>query len=59
MDDVRGSSCDQRVNQVFTFTPRKARFARFRALSFHGTGAALQRLEVTGPSKECVARRRI
>ena len=40
---------------VFLFAPRKARYAKFVATSYHGYAAALQYFDITGPPihKEC------
>ncbi len=52
LDDVRGVSCEDRVNVIYTFRPRPVKYAKFVAHSYYGNGAGLQYFELVGPDDE-------
>ncbi len=51
LDDVRETSCEKRVNVIYTFKPRTVKFAKFVAHSYYGLGAGLQYFGLDGPKK--------
>ncbi len=43
LNDLRGIPCDEQPGKkMFAFLATEARYARFEAISFYGSGAALQ-----------------